>query len=174
MCSEEIPEEILELYISRILESGNVTEICALYKISKFILIFESKTAKEKLENTEILNRFGDYKLTLTAIRSSQKWEGAYYCYTLSSYCYTLSSWIRKWPGSRLAFSNFGEVVSVFKGRRKFNRNIRKGIQGNPVMLPRKIIFHNSITRSVLFAKKVVLCYRCNSQYMLGESCPYS
>ena len=56
-----------------ILEFENVTEIDALYKISNFILIFESKTAKEKLENTEILSRFGDYELTITAIWSSQK-----------------------------------------------------------------------------------------------------
>ena len=31
---------------------------------------------KEKLENTEILSRFDDYELTLTAIRSSQKMGG--------------------------------------------------------------------------------------------------
>ena len=73
MCSEEIPEEILESNIFHILESENVTKIGALYKISKFILILESKTAKEKLENTEILSHSGDYDLTLTAIPSSQK-----------------------------------------------------------------------------------------------------
>ena len=57
MHSEEIPEKILESNIFRTLESASVTEIGALYKISfsKFILIFESKTAKNKLENTEIL-----------------------------------------------------------------------------------------------------------------------
>ena len=60
MCSEEITEEILESNIFRILESENETKIGALYKISKFILIFESKKVKEKLENTEILSCSGD------------------------------------------------------------------------------------------------------------------
>ena len=46
--------------------------------------------------------------------------------------------------------------------------------EGNPVMLPRKIIFDDSITRGVLFAEKVVLCYRCKPQHILGETCPYS
>ena len=78
----------------RIVESDNVKETGALYKISKF-LIFKSKTAKEKLENTSILSHFGDYELILTATRSSQKWEGAYFCYTFPS-------WIHKWPSSRL------------------------------------------------------------------------
>ena len=50
----------------------------------------------------------------------------------------------------------------MFKGRRKFNRNNRncKGLVkifpagGNPLMLPRKITFHDSITRGVLFCGK--------------------
>ena len=44
VCSEEIPENILESNIFCILEYENVTEIVALYKISlsKSIFIFES------------------------------------------------------------------------------------------------------------------------------------
>ena len=175
MWSGEIPEEIVELNILSIPESENVLEIGALYKIFKFILIFESKTAKEELKSTKILSCFGDYDLTLTAIRSSQKWEGSYFCYTFPS-------WIHKWPGSRLAFSNFGEAVPVFKGRHKFNRNIRNGkghvkifpTERNSAMLPKKIIFHDSIRRGVLFAEKVVFCYRCNPRRILGENFPYS
>ena len=51
------PEKILESNVLLILESESVTEIGALYKVflSNFILIFESKTAKEKLEKPKIL-----------------------------------------------------------------------------------------------------------------------
>ena len=75
----------------------------------------------------------------------------------------------------RLAFSNFGEVVSVFKGRHEFNRKIRNGKKqvkifptgGDPMILPRKISFHGSIQK-----EKVVLRYRGKTRHMLGESCP--
>ena len=46
VCSEEIPADILELNIFRILESENVTDIGALHEISKFILIFEYPYSK--------------------------------------------------------------------------------------------------------------------------------
>ena len=80
----------------------------------------------------------------------------------------------------RFALSNFGEVVSVFKGRHKFNRSIRNGKRhvrifpagGDPAILPRKISFHGNIQRDVLFAEKVVLCYRCKTRHMFGENCP--
>ena len=80
----------------------------------------------------------------------------------------------------RPAFSNFGEVVSVFKGRHKFNRHIRNGkrhvrifpARGDPTILPKKIAFYDNIQRDVLFAEKVVLCYRCKTRHMLGENCP--
>ena len=62
----------------------------------------------------------------------------------------------------RLAFSNFGEVVSVFKGRHKFNRSIRNGKKhvrifpagGDPAILPRKIFFHGNIHRDVFPRKR--------------------
>ena len=49
------PKKILEPDIFRILQSEGVTNIGALYKVSpsKFVLVFESKTSKEKLESTE-------------------------------------------------------------------------------------------------------------------------
>ena len=70
--------------------------------------------------------------------------------------------------------------MSVFKGRHKFNRSIRNGKRhvrifpagGDPAILPRKISFHGNIQRDVLFAKKVVLCYRCKTRHMLGKNCP--
>lgn len=51
----------------------------------------------------------------------------------------------------RIAFSNFGEVLSVFNGRHKFNRIIRNGkrhgiicpAEGNAMMLPIKIAFND-------------------------------
>ena len=80
----------------------------------------------------------------------------------------------------RLALSNFGEVVSVFKGRHTFNRSIRNGkrhvrifpMEGDPAILPRKISFHGNIQRDVLFAEKVLLCCRCKTHHMFGGNCP--
>ena len=43
--------------------------------------------------------------------------------------------------------------------------------EGNPARLPKKIIFHDSITRGVLFAEKVLLRYRCKPRHILGENC---
>ena len=66
--SEETQKKILEADIFRILESEGVTEIGALYKVSpsKFVLVFGSQAAKEKLQNTEIQCRFGDHDLRLS------------------------------------------------------------------------------------------------------------
>ena len=80
----------------------------------------------------------------------------------------------------RLAFSRFGDVISVFKGRHKFNTDVRNGKRHvkifpageDPAILPRKITFHGRIQRDVLFPEKVVLCYRCKTRHMLGENCP--
>ena len=76
----------------------------------------------------------------------------------------------------RLVFSNFEEIVPVFKERHKFNRKIRNGKRhvrifpagGDPTILPRKIYFHGRVKRDVLFAEKVMLCYRCKTWHMLG------
>ena len=42
----------------------------------------------------------------------------------------------------------------------------------DPAILPTKITFHGRIQGDVLFAEKVVLCYRCKTRHMLGENCP--
>ena len=76
-----------------------------------------------------------------------------------------------------LAFSNFAEVVSVFKDRHRFNRDVRNGKRhvkifpgrGDPAILPRKSSFHGSIKRDVLFMEKV-LCYRCKTRHMPEEN----
>ena len=59
MCSEETPKKILE--------SDILTEVGALYKVSpsKFVLVFGSKTPKEKLAGTEIQCRFSDSEVCL-------------------------------------------------------------------------------------------------------------
>ena len=80
----------------------------------------------------------------------------------------------------KLALSNFGKVVSIFKGRHKFDRSIRNGKRHgrifpavvDPAILPRKISFHGNILRDVLFAEKVVLCCRYKTRHIFGEKCP--
>ena len=67
VCSEETQRNILESGIFCTLVSEGVTEIGALYKVSpsKFVLVFGSKAAKEKLQGTEIQCRFGDSEICL-------------------------------------------------------------------------------------------------------------
>ena len=67
LCSEETRKKILEPDILRILESEGVTEIGAVYKVSpsKFVLVFGSKKAKEKLSGAEIQCRFDDSETCL-------------------------------------------------------------------------------------------------------------
>ena len=63
--SKETQKKILESDIFRILKSEGVTEIGAPYKVSpsKFVLVFGSKAAKEKLESTKIQCCFGNSEL---------------------------------------------------------------------------------------------------------------
>ena len=178
VCSEETQKKILESDIFRILKSEGVTEINALYKVSpsKFILVSRSKAAKEKLESTEIQCRFGDSEIFLNfhkrigPLRNGR--EPIFVTILLPEF---ISD-----QAVRLAFSNFGDVVSVFKGRHRFNTDIRNGKRHvkifpageDPATLPRKITFHGRIQRDVLFAEKVVLCYRCKTRHILGGNCP--
>ena len=59
-------------------------------------------------------------------------------------------------------------TIGMVKDMSKFSlrRGIQRGCQG--------VIFHDSITRYVLFTEKGVLCCRCKPQHILGENCPYS
>ena len=178
ICSEETQKKILESDIFRILKSEGVIEIGALYKVSpsKFVLVFGSKAAKEKLESTEIQCRFGDSEICLNfhkRVGPLRNGREPYFVIIL------LPEFISD-QAVRLAFSKFGDIVSVFKGRHKFNTDIRNGKRhlkifpagGDPAILPRKISFHGRIQKDVLFAEKVVLCYRCKTRHMLGENCP--
>ena len=176
--SEETQKKILEADIFRILESEGVTEIGALYKVSpsKFVLVFGSQAAREKLQNTEIQCRFGDHDLRLSFYKRVGPFRNGREPIFVTIF---LPEFVSD-QAVRLAFSNFGEVISVFKGKHKFNKNIRNGRRhvkifpagGDPGILPRKITFHGRIQRDVLFAEKVVLCYRCKTRHMLGENCP--
>ena len=162
MCSEETQRKTLESDYFRILESEGVTEIGALYKVSpsKFVLVFRSKTVKEKLEGTEI--RFGDSEICL----NFRKRVGPLKNGRESIFVAILLPEFISDQAVRLAFSNFEDVVTVFKGRHEFNRKIRNSKRHvkifpageDPAILPRKISFHGRIQRDVLFAEKVVLC----------------
>ena len=139
-------------------------------------MVFRSKAAKEKLESTEIQCRFGDSEICLNfhkrigPLRNGR--EPIFATILLPEF---ISD-----QAVRLAFPNFRDVVSVFKGRHRFNTDIRNGKRhvrifpagDDPEILPRKITFHGRIQRDVLFAEKVVLCYRCKTRHMLGENCP--
>ena len=138
LCSEKIQKKILESDIFRILEPEEVKEIGALYKVSpsKFILIFRSKTAKEKLQGAEIQYRFGDSEIKLSFCKQIEPLingkEPIFVTINLPEY---ISD-----QAARIAFPHFGKVVSVFKGRHKCNRksevardmsesSLREGIQ---------------------------------------------
>ena len=166
VCSEETQRKILESDIFRIPESKGVTEIGPLYKFSpsKFILVFGSKTAKEKIQGTEIQCRFGDSEICLNLrkrigpLRNGRK--PIFVTILLPEF---ISNQV-----VRLALSSFREVVSVFKGRHEYNRKIRNGKRhveifsagGDPAILPTKISFHGRIQGDLLFAGKEVFCYR--------------
>ena len=178
ICSEGTQKKILESDIFRILKSEGVTEIGALYKVSpsKFVLVFGSKTAREKLADTVIQCCFDDADICF----NFHKRVGPFRNGREPIFVTILLPELVSDQAVRLAFSKFGEVISVFKGRHKFNKNIRNGKRHvkifpageDQVILPRKITFHGSIKRDVLFAERVVRCYRCKTRHMLGENCP--
>ena len=139
-------------------------------------MVFGSKTAKEKLESTEIQCRFGDSDICL----NFRKRVGPLKNGREPIFVTILLPEFISDQTVKLAFSNFGDVVSIFKERHKFNTDIRNGKRHvktfpageDPTILPRKISFHGRIQRDVLFAEKVVLCYRCKTRQMLVENCP--
>ena len=125
MCSEGTQKKILESDLFRILESEGVTEIGALYKVSpsKFVLVFGSKTAKEKLAGTEIQCRFGESEIKLNFRKRVGPFRNGKEPTLVTIF---LPAHIKD-QAVRLAFSNFEEVVSILKGRHDFNRKIRNG-----------------------------------------------
>ena len=158
--SEETQRKILESDIFHTLESEGATEIAALYKVSssKFVLALGSRTAKEKLQGTEIQFRLGDSETCLNfrkrvgPLRNGR--EPIFVTILLPEF---ISD-----QAVRPAFSNLGDVVTVFKGRHEFNRKIRNGKKyvtifpagEDPAILPRKISFHGRIKKGCSFRGK--------------------
>ena len=122
VCFEETQRKTLESDIFRIPEFKGVIEIGPLYKVSpsKFVLVFGSKTAKEKLQGTEIQCRFGDSEICLNfRKRTGPLRNGRKPIFVTILLPEFISDQV-----VRLAFSNFQEVVSVLKGRHEYNRKI--------------------------------------------------
>ena len=122
VCFEETQRKILESDIFRIPEFKGVIEIGPLYKVSpsKFVLVFGSKTEKEKLQGTEIQCRFGDSEICLNfRKRTGPLRNGRKPIFVTILLPEFISDQV-----VRLAFSNFQEVVSVLKGRHEYNRKI--------------------------------------------------
>ena len=149
-----------------------------MYKVSpsKFVLVLRSQTEKEKLYNAVIQSRFGESDLYLNFSKRGRPLRNGKEPILVTM---NLPEHVSD-QAVELAFSNFGEVVSVFKGRHKFNRKLRNGKRhvrifpagGDPAVLPRKISFFGGARKDVLFVEKVVRCYRCKTRHMLGENCP--
>ena len=162
MCSEETQKKILKPDIFRILESEGITAIGALYKVSpsKFVLVFGSKTAKEKLQGTEIsyisavlaIQKF----LLISANELVLSEIGQNLFLWLSSFLSSLLT--RRWD---LPSPIFGEVVFVFKGKHKFNRSIRNGRKHVRMLessdTVRKIYSHEK-SRGMSFSRKRWCC----------------
>lgn len=122
-----------------------------MHKVSplKFGLDFGSRTTKEKLASTEIQCCLGDSEICLNfwkQIVLLKNWtEPILVTIFLSELISDLAV--------SLVFSNFGDVVSVFKGRYEFNMKIRNDKRhvktfptgGDPSILPRKVSFHGGI-----------------------------
>ena len=116
---------------------------------SKFDLDFGSRTAKEKHASTEIQCCLGDSEICLNfwkQIVPLRNWaEPILVTIFLSELISDLAV--------SLVFSNFGDAVSVFKGRHEFNRKIRNSkrhvkifpARGEPSILTRKVSLHGSI-----------------------------
>ena len=178
LCPKGTQEKILESDIFRILRSEKVTGIGALYEVSplKCVLVFRSQTEKEKLQNTAIQNHFDETYISLSFYKRGEPLRDGKepILVTINLPAYVSDQAVK------LAFSIFGEVISVLKGRHKFDRKIRYDKRhvrifpagGDPAILPRKISFQGGVSRDVLLAEKVVLCYRCKTRHMLGENCP--
>ena len=104
MCSEEIPQKILE--------SDILTEVGALYEVypSKFVLVFGSKTPKEKLAGTEIQCRFRNSKVCLNFWKRVGPLENRKEPILVTIF---LPEFISD-QAVKLGFSNFREVASEF------------------------------------------------------------
>ena len=170
-CEGMEPSSVREKEIFRILELNEVRDVEALYKTSaqRFVLIFGSEDSALKCLDAELSFASGDERVSL--VFRKRRRASTFVTMFLPEYisCQAVD----------LAFSNFGEVQTVFYGTHTFNRNIRNGKRhirifpngGNPEILPRRITFSDGISRDVLYKGKLVNCYRCGTRHALGDSC---
>ena len=119
------------------------------FSLTKLVLVFGSKTLKEKLAGIEIQCYFSNSEVCLNIWKQVGPLRNRKEPILVTIF---LPEHIRD-QAVRLASSNFGEAVSVFKDRHEFNITIRNGKRhvkifpagGDPMVLPRKISFHGSI-----------------------------
>ena len=123
----------------------------ALYKLSplKFVLVFGSKTAKEKLSGTEIQCRFDDSEICLNFRKRVGPLRNCREHIFLTIF---LLECIRD-QAVRPAFSNFVEVVSVFKGSHRFNRDVRNGKMLKSSTLEETQRYYRAKFRSMIVSK---------------------
>ena len=173
--SEETTKKFLESDIFRILKSEGITEIGALYKVSPsmFVLVFGSKTTKQKLQGTEIQCRFGDLEVFLNFCkRVGALTNGREPIFVTILFL----EFISDQPVDK---SNFGEVVSALKGRHKFNRSIRNGkrhvrmfpVGGDPDIV-KENFFPWKYPQRCREKGGVVLQVQNSTRHMLGENGP--
>ena len=170
-CEGTEPSSVREKDIFRILELNEVRDVEALYKTSaqRFVLIFGSEDSALKCLDAELSFASGDERVSL--VFRKRRRASTFITMFLPEYisCQAVD----------LAFSNFGEVQTVFYGTHTFNRNIRNGKRhvrifpngGNPEILPRRITFSDGVSRDVLYKGKLVNCYRCGTRHALGDGC---
>ena len=171
-CNRTEPSVVLEEDIYWTLKLHDVNDVEALYKTSKqrFVLIFESEDSALKCWS-EVLCAVSD-NVSVSLLFWGQ-WRTPTFLTLFCPECISC-------PAVELAFSKFGEVDKAFCGKDKFKRNIRNGKRhirifpsgGDPRVLPRKITFHDEISRDILHKGKIVNHYRCDTWHALGDGCP--
>ena len=137
-----------------------------------FVLVFGSKTAKEKLQDKEIQCRFGDlevffnFRKRVGALTNGR--EPIFVTILLPEFI----------SDQAVEKSNFGEVVSALKGRHKFNRSIRNGKRhvrifpagGDPDIVNENF-FPWKYPEGCRGKGGVVLRVQNSTRHMLGENC---
>ena len=172
------PKERFQNLIFSVFWNLRESQIGALYKVSpsKFVLVFGSKAAKEKLQGTEIQCRFGDSEICL----NFRKRTGPLRNGRKPIFVTILLPEFISDQAVRLALSPtlerqclYSKVDTNLIDPSETGKDVRIfPVGGDPAILPRKISFHVNIQRDVLFAEKVVLCYRCKTRHMFGKNCP--
>ena len=178
VCQGTEPSSVREKDIYQILVLNEITDVEALYKVSRqrFVLIFGSEDSALKCRGAELSAVSGDVRTSLLFAGSDLRFGRRKRAPTFVTLF--LPEYI-SCKAVELAFSNFGEVDRVFYGTHKFNRTLRNGKRhvrifpcgGDPRTLPRRITFSDGVSRDVLYRGKIVNCYRCNTRHGLGDDC---